>query len=258
MGRAWEESTKINARFNQSPVFYCFGYRFVTLRNHSGWFSTLRNGGILQSLRLVRRLEALSPKPCNPHLLSSGVLRACYEGVATALLRCCERVDPWYNRCTTVVHPLYTTGVFGSSAVSPSSRRVVLTVLALGYPGGLCSIERRAFLIRGHLRNSRIGSETPVQSCAEHRDRAPRAVVSRVADELVVQRPMHGLPDLKIVIGFHNLFPAIVQVPVPAEDARAAGGEKLLMHVRDAVEDSRQAERVVCAPPELTFDAQTQ
>jgi hypothetical protein len=56
------------------------------------------------------------------------VLRCC-SGVASVLSPWVSLVQPLYNPCTSLVHPLCTRGDFGGPTVSPPSPALVLTAM---------------------------------------------------------------------------------------------------------------------------------
>src|SRR5581483_12451772 len=93
-----------------------------------------------------------------------------------------------------------------------------------------------------------------VQANTENRGRASVAVIGGIDDQLVVERDLRGKPG-KAVIGLEDAFVARVrQLAVADQDTEAAGVEKRLMNIGDAVVDAGNAPDVVVAPPQLAGD----
>ena len=65
-----------------------------------------------------------------------------------------------------------------------------------------------------------------MDASAKNRHRPAILVERRGADKLVVQRGVNRFPNFEVVVGFQNLFPAIIQIAVACQNAGAAGGEK--------------------------------
>src|SRR6516164_6448483 len=86
--------------------------------------------------------------------------------------------------------------------------------------------------------------------------RATGAIESRVGDELIVERAMHFLPDLKVVVGLQNFLQTVGKISVTREDAGASGLKKFLMNMRDRINDSGHAEGIVRPIPPLALDAE--
>src|SRR5260221_9705449 len=74
-------------------------------------------------------------------------------------------------------------------------------------------------------------SEFDVQPRGEDVDRAAILVVSGIADELVVEAQRHRLDHAIAVVGLDNALRRVAETPVADEDAGAAGGEKIAMHL---------------------------
>src|SRR5665647_2346262 len=69
---------------------------------------------------------------------------------------------------------------------------------------------------------------------------------------------MKRLPELAVVVGFQDLFPAVRQPAVTRENAEAARAEVFTMHSGKAVEHASQSEGVFRAPPNFALDAHAQ
>ena len=120
--------------------------------------------------------------------------------------------------------------------------------------GGVNSIWEMLFFGGAKKQNRSIVSKFPVHPGAEKRYRAAILVESGVVDELIIQRGVDGFPHFEIVVGFNDLFPAVVQFAVACQDAGAAGLEKFLMGSGQAIHDASQSEGVIGPLPGFAFD----
>src|SRR5947209_19131112 len=93
-----------------------------------------------------------------------------------------------------------------------------------------------------------------MQPRSQDRDWTSIPVKGRVADKLIVEGGMDSLPDLKIVIGFQNPYPSVIERAIPGANARPARRQKALMHAGDAIEHSRQAQRAIGPPPDFALN----
>src|SRR5579883_830474 len=90
-----------------------------------------------------------------------------------------------------------------------------------------------------------------VQANTENRGRASVAVIGGIDDQLIVERDLRGKPG-KAVIGLEDAFVTRMrQLAVADQDTKAAGVEKRLMNIDDAIVDAGNAPDVVVAPPQL-------
>ncbi len=82
--------------------------------------------------------------------------------------------------------------------------------------------------------------ELEVQPRAENRDRT--AIISKggIGTKLIIQCATEVLSDFVIVVHFQNLLFGVFQGAVAVQDARTAGGQILLVGVRDAAYDAGQ------------------
>src|SRR5882757_4418779 len=94
----------------------------------------------------------------------------------------------------------------------------------------------------------------PVQPCRKDRDRSAVGVVSRVGDQLVVGGEGKVLVDGVGVIGFENLFGAVVDAAVADQETVAAGCEKVAVRAGEAVDRAADADRIARTAPIASLD----
>src|SRR5262249_4578335 len=96
--------------------------------------------------------------------------------------------------------------------------------------------------------------ELRAHSRGHDRHRSSIAVERRIDDELIVCRQLPR-PDRKAVVAFDNRFHSRMwELPIADENAEAACRQVRAMHLRDAIDDCSNAERVVSPAPSLTGD----
>src|SRR6202048_131662 len=111
---------------------------------------------------------------------------------------------------------------------------------------------RRPFADQKHLPSRGASSELRVQAHPKYRRRTAIGVVSRVGDELVVERHARGRRERVAVVCLNDPFePGIGQVAVADEDSQASVVEKLLMDAGDTVDRSGNSDVVILPPPKL-------
>src|SRR5665213_4172021 len=94
-----------------------------------------------------------------------------------------------------------------------------------------------------------------MESCSEYGHRSAIPIERRGGNELVIQRAVDVLTDLKVIVGFQSFFPAVIQSAVAGKNARAARFEKFLMNLRETIGHARQTKRVVGPSPPCAFHA---
>src|SRR5437016_1087981 len=75
-------------------------------------------------------------------------------------------------------------------------------------------------------------------------------------DELVIKREVDCFPDCEIIVGLQDFLETVPQRSVTGENPGPAGGKEVPMNTRKVVQDSGQADRVVCPIPRFAFDTQ--
>ena len=94
-----------------------------------------------------------------------------------------------------------------------------------------------------------------MEAGSKHRYRAPVPIEGRVADKLVVERDVDCLAEAEVVIELEDLLVSVGKSAVACQDPSAAGSEKPLVGVREAVEHAGKANDVVGPMPRLASDA---
>src|SRR6266403_5282852 len=95
-----------------------------------------------------------------------------------------------------------------------------------------------------------------MESGADDRDWPAVAIERRVGDELVIQGPMQGLADFKVVISLHNLFQIVIQPSVAGENPCSSGSQERAMNPGNAIDDACDPDRVTRTLPRTAIHAE--
>src|SRR5579872_969117 len=80
-------------------------------------------------------------------------------------------------------------------------------------------------------------------------DRSAVAVVSGIVDVLNIGRQIDSSPDMERVVGFQDIFSAVVEMTVAEQETEASRGKIVLVILLDGVGNERQARAVLLAMP---------
>src|ERR1700742_2469577 len=96
--------------------------------------------------------------------------------------------------------------------------------------------------------------EFAVETSREHGDGSAVGVIGGICDELIVRSDRKTLGHRISVIGFQDLFGAVIELAVTDQEAEAAGGEEISVRRRKAVGRAADTDRVIRPTPEATLD----
>src|SRR3984893_7517170 len=151
-------------------------------------------------------------------------------------------------------------GPYRNERIRPKARHA-LPPLSLETDDGAeqkCGAETEGDFARVHCQPSPRWSEPDMGTDREDRDRAAVTVVSRMVNELIVERDVGEAKYGNAVICFKDLLRPGIRQPAVADDpAQTAGGEIQLSLVRDAVGRAGQSDNVIRAPPARAGQCET-
>jgi len=88
-----------------------------------------------------------------------------------------------------------------------------------------------------------------VQAAREDRDRPAVGVIGGICDQLIISGESEGLVERKGVIGFQNALRLVVEPAVADQRSKAAGGEEIVVVLRNRVDGTADADHVVGPAP---------
>ena len=97
--------------------------------------------------------------------------------------------------------------------------------------------------------------ELQVQAQCRNQDGAAIAIVAGIHDVLESEGRVGATPGVQRVIGFDDIFAAIVEAPVPEKKTEAAESKVLLMVARESVGDESYASAIEFPVPAYTAGA---
>ncbi len=92
----------------------------------------------------------------------------------------------------------------------------------------LSILNQRGIMVRGHL-------ELYVEAERGDEDGAAVAVVAGVVDVLQAGRDVNAAPDVGCIVGFDDIFAAVVEIAIAEQKAEAAIGEIILVVLLDCI-----------------------